>query len=229
MPTLSAVHGRVEIYIASRRPVVDHGAETVHCAVSWLLLLLLLLPAAKLIKIASDVASSEQRLMLGARLIAIPSNRFGCPYKSSIASQPRRLYILCWSELSRRKLSPTLATPTTLVLTTPVAQCELSRRKIGLLWEVVGRKFSHRPGNPAAAGVVRWPAAGDTAGSSLRRLSSLQHRIYNLLGRSSTGAAAAGTCCQCTTSSAQRVTRDRALTAATAAAAAAREMACSCD
>jgi len=29
--------------------------------------------------------------------------------------------------------------------------------------------------------VVRWPAAGDTAGSSLRLLSSLQHRIYNLL------------------------------------------------
>jgi len=27
-------------------------------------------------------------------------------------------------------------------------------------------------------GVVRWPAAGDTAGSSLHRLSSLQHRIY---------------------------------------------------
>ena len=33
----------------------------------------------------------------------------------------RRLYILCWSEFSRRKLSPTLATPTTLVLTTLVA------------------------------------------------------------------------------------------------------------
>ena len=32
-------------------------------------------------------------------------------------------------------------------------------------------------------GVVRWPAAGDTAGSSLHGLSSLQHRIYNLLGR----------------------------------------------
>jgi len=47
--------------------------------------------------------------------------------------------------------------------------------------EVVGRKFSHRPGNPATVGVVRWPAAGDTAGSSLRRLSSLQYRIYNLL------------------------------------------------
>ena len=93
----------------------------------------------------------------------------------------RRLYILCWGELSRRQLLPTLATPTTLVLTTLVAQCELSRRKIGLLLEVVGRKFSHRPGNPATAGVVRWPAAGDTAGSSLRLLSSLQHRIYNLL------------------------------------------------
>jgi len=97
------------------------------------------------------------------------------------AVRPRRLYILCWSELSRRKLSPTLATPTTLVPTTLVAQCELSRPKIGLLLEVVGRKVSHRPGNPATVGVVRWPAAGDTAGSSLRRLSSLQHRIYNLL------------------------------------------------
>ena len=94
---------------------------------------------------------------------------------------PRRSYILCWRQYSRRKLSPTLATPTTLVLTTLAAQCELSRRKIGLLLKVVGRKFSHRPGNPAAVGVVRWPAAGDTAGSSLRLLSSLQHRIYNLL------------------------------------------------
>jgi len=98
-------------------------------------------------------------------------------------SGPRRLYILCWREHSRRKLSPTLAAPTTLALTTLVAQCELSRRQIGLLLEVVGRKFSHRPGNPAAVRVVRWPAVGDTAGSSLRRLSSLQHRIYNLLGQ----------------------------------------------
>ena len=96
---------------------------------------------------------------------------------------PRRLYTLCWREHSRRKLSPTLATPTTLVLTTLVAECKLNRNKIGLLLEVVGRKFSHRPGNPATVGVVRWPAAGDTVGSSLRRLSSLQHRIYNLLGK----------------------------------------------
>ena len=92
-----------------------------------------------------------------------------------------RLYILCWSEHTRRKLSLTFATPTTLVLTMLVAQCELCRRKIGLLLEIVGRKFSHRPGNTATVGVVRWPAAGDTAGSSLRRRSSLQHRIYNLL------------------------------------------------
>jgi len=41
---------------------------------------------------------------------------------------PRRLYILCWREHDRRKLSPTLAAPTTLALTTLVAQCELSRR-----------------------------------------------------------------------------------------------------
>ena len=53
---------------------------------------------------------------------------------------------------------------------------------MGLLLEVAGRKFSHRPGNPATVGVVRWPAEGDTAGSSLRRLNSLQNRIYNLLG-----------------------------------------------
>jgi len=43
-------------------------------------------------------------------------------------SAARRLYILCWRELTRRKLSPTLATPTTLVLTTLVAQCELGSR-----------------------------------------------------------------------------------------------------
>ena len=48
--------------------------------------------------------------------------------KSAPRSRPRRLYILCWRQYSRRKLSPTLATPTTLVLTTLVAQCELSRR-----------------------------------------------------------------------------------------------------
>ena len=51
-----------------------------------------------------------------------------------------------------------------------VAQCELSGyAKLGWLLEAVGRKFSHRPGNPATVGVVRWPSAGDTAGYRLRR------------------------------------------------------------
>jgi len=60
--------------------------------------------------------------------------------------------------------------------------------------EVVGRKFSHRPGNPATVGVVRWPAAGDTAGSSLRRLSFLQCRIYNLLARTAASASVSVRC-----------------------------------
>ena len=45
---------------------------------------------------------------------------------TSEAINTGRLYILCWREHSRRKLSPTLATPTTLALTTLVAQCVLS-------------------------------------------------------------------------------------------------------
>jgi len=35
--------------------------------------------------------------------------------------------------------------------------------------EASGWKFSHRPGNPATVGVVRWPSAGDTAGYRPRR------------------------------------------------------------
>ena len=35
--------------------------------------------------------------------------------------------------------------------------------------EAVGWKFSHRPGNPATVGVVRWPSAGHTVGYGLRR------------------------------------------------------------
>jgi len=52
-----------------------------------------------------------------------------------------RLYILCWSEHTRHKLSLTLAMPTTLVLTMLVAQCELSRRKIGHSWKSLGGNF----------------------------------------------------------------------------------------
>jgi len=86
------------------------------------------------------------------------------------------LYILCWSELSRRKLSPTLAIayyscPDNAIGL--VAQCELSGYvKLGYLLEAVGRKFSHRPGNPATVGVVRWLTASDTVGYA--GLSSLQ-------------------------------------------------------
>ena len=35
--------------------------------------------------------------------------------------------------------------------------------------EAVGRKSSHRRGNPATLGVVRWTSAGDTVGYRLRR------------------------------------------------------------
>ena len=69
------------------------------------------------------------------------------------------LYIL-WSELSRRKLSPTLATAHYSCPDNAsglVAKCELSGYvKLGQLLEVFGRKFS--------VGVVRWPSAGNTGG-----------------------------------------------------------------
>ena len=38
-----------------------------------------------------------------------------------------------------------------------------------MLNRAVGRNFSHRPGNHATVGVVRWPSVGDTAGYTLRR------------------------------------------------------------
>ena len=49
--------------------------------------------------------------------------------------------MLEWREHSRRKLSPTLATPTTPALTTLVAQCELSRVKMGYFWKSLGGNF----------------------------------------------------------------------------------------
>ena len=52
---------------------------------------------------------------------------------------------------------------TALALTTLL--CELSGY---VKLEAVGRKFSHRPGNPATVGVVRWPSAVDTVGYRLR-------------------------------------------------------------
>jgi len=50
-----------------------------------------------------------------------------------------------------------------------------------LNWARLGGRcaeISKHPWQSIINGVVRWPAAGDTAGSSLRRLSSLQRRIY---------------------------------------------------
>ena len=82
------------------------------------------------------------------------------------------LYIV-WCELSRGKLSPTLATahyssPDNAVGL--VAQFVLSGYvKLGWLLDAVAWKFSHRPGNPAKVGVVWWPFTGDTAGYRLRR------------------------------------------------------------
>ena len=96
----------------------------------------------------------------------------------------KSVYECCpaWSELSRRKLSPTLATA---LYTSPdnaiglVAKCELSgyvKLKLGHLLQVVGRKVSHRPGNPAIVGVLRWPSAGDTAGYRRRHPGPDFHR-----------------------------------------------------
>jgi len=46
---------------------------------------------------------------------------------------------------------------------------EAWNRTVSYLLQAVGRKFSHRPGNPATAGAGRWPSAGDTAGYRLGR------------------------------------------------------------
>jgi len=42
--------------------------------------------------------------------------------------------------------------------------------KLGYVLGSVGRIFSHRSGNPATVGAVRWPSAGDTAGYRVRLL-----------------------------------------------------------
>ena len=55
---------------------------------------------------------------------------------------PSRLYILCWRQHSRRKLSPTLATPTTLVLTTLVPNVNSAGVKLGYSWKSLGGNFT---------------------------------------------------------------------------------------
>ena len=95
---------------------------------------------------------------------------------------PRRLYILCWSELSRRRLLPAvspaaghLATPTVAGLP---GLCENFRPTTSKSSPILRLLSSHW-----ATSVVRTRVVGvANVVDSLRRLCSLQHRIYNILG-----------------------------------------------
>jgi len=103
------------------------------------------------------------------------------------ASEPRRLYILCWSELSRRRLLPAVS-PAAGRLTTPTVAglpglCENFRSKTSKSSPILRLLSSHW-----ATSVVRTRVVGvANFGDSLRRLCSLQHRIYNLIGRNYVG------------------------------------------
>jgi len=94
----------------------------------------------------------------------------------------RKLYILCWSEFSRRRLLPAVS-PAAGHLTTPTEAglpglCENFRPATSKSSPILRLLSSHW-----ATNVVRTRVVGvANVGNSLRRLSSLQHRIYNLLG-----------------------------------------------
>jgi len=94
----------------------------------------------------------------------------------------RRLYILYWRELSRRRLLPAVS-PTAGHLTTPTVAglpglCENFRPTTSKSSPILHLLSSHW-----ATSVVRTRVIGvANVGDSLRRLCSLQHRIYNLLG-----------------------------------------------
>ena len=96
--------------------------------------------------------------------------------------QSRRLHILCWSEFSRRRLLPAVS-PAAGDLTTPTVAglpglCESFRPTTSKSSPIIRLLSSHW-----ATSVVRTRVVGvANVGDSLRRLSSLQHRIYNLLG-----------------------------------------------
>ena len=102
----------------------------------------------------------------------------------------RRLYILCWSEFSRRRLLPAVS-PAAGHLTTPTAAglpslCENFLPTTSKSSPILRLLSSHWATSVVMTRVVGVANVGD----SLRRLSSLQHRIYNLLGRPATGIAA---------------------------------------
>jgi len=103
---------------------------------------------------------------------------------ANLLTQPRRLYILCWSELSRRRLLPAVS-PAAGHLPTPTVAglpglCENFRPTTSKSSPILCLLSSH-----LATSVVRTRVVGvANVSDSLRRLSSLQHRIYNLLGHS---------------------------------------------
>jgi len=106
---------------------------------------------------------------------AHPARRIATPL-------PRRLYILCWSELSRRRLLPAVS-PAAGHLTTPTVAglpglCENFRPTTSKSSPILRLLSSHWATSVVSTTVVGVANVGDR----LRRLSSLQHRIYNLLG-----------------------------------------------
>ena len=68
--------------------------------------------------------------------------------------------------------------------------------KLGELLEAIGRTFSHRSGNPATVGVVRWLSAGDTAGYRLRQPNPTPVSFISIRGgsRPEHGAGVPGPC-----------------------------------
>ena len=65
--------------------------------------------------------------------------------------------------------------------------------------EAVGRKFSHRPGNPATVEVVRWPSAGDDAPTitvqNLRLEDKIKTYLHEILTHTHTHAHTFSTVC----------------------------------
>jgi len=103
----------------------------------------------------------------------------------SRGSMARRLYILCWSEFSRRRLLPAVS-PAAGHLTTPTVAglpglCENFRPTTSKSSPILRLLSSHWATSVVRTRVVLVGVAN--VGDSLRRLSSLQHRIYNLLAR----------------------------------------------
>ena len=99
--------------------------------------------------------------------------------------QSRRLYILCWSELSRRRLLPAVS-PAAGHLTTPTVAglpglCENFRPTTSKSSPILFLLSLHSA--TSFVRTVRTRVVGvANVGDSLRRLCSLQHRVYNLLG-----------------------------------------------